>query len=120
MFGLQQKIVAIFVVAIAWACIASAHAFTSTEGKFIIDFPADPQFTKSDMKNKAGNPYVLNSWQVDKDGGWWAVASSSYSTPITETFDEPVKGFVSGVKGKLISQSNIQQRGIKGREAVVT
>lgn len=108
------------VIACAIATTAAfAYAFTSPEGNFTADFPAVPAMTKSKGKTNDGIAFDQYNWSVSTTHNYWAVAMIVYSGHASYNYDNGVKGVLAAVKGKLRTQKEIDQGGIKGREVIV-
>ncbi len=112
-------LISIFIASAVAATTAFAYAFTSPEGNFTADFPAVPAMTKSAGKTNDGISFDQYNWSVSTNHNYWAVAMIVYSGHASYNYDNGVKGVIAAVKGKLRTQKDIDQAGIKGREVIV-
>jgi hypothetical protein len=110
------RLICIVVACVIGASTADAYRFTSPEGKFTAEFPAAPTLNKTNGKTESGIPYDQYMWSIANKDGSWAVAMGIYSKAVTKDYDANIRGAVTAVKGKLLSQKIIEQSGAQGRE----
>jgi hypothetical protein len=98
---------------------ANAYTLTSPEGHFTAVFPGQPNLQKSSGKTTAGISYNQSTWVFDSGIEAWLVILATFSQTGTKDFAPSISAAVASVKGKLVSQKNIQQNGAAGVEILI-
>src|SRR5262245_54721900 len=86
---------------------AAAYTLVSQEGRFTVEFLAEPKLEKFNEKTDAGDYIDRSQWLLDRGTTAWIVTYSDY--PLADVqrigpetmYDNSTQGAVEAVKGKL-------------------
>jgi hypothetical protein len=118
------------VLSLVVACLvmvgqAAAYTLVSQEGRFSIEFLAEPKFEKFNEKTDAGYFVERPQWLLDRGTTAWIVSYGDY--PLSDVqrigaenmYDNSTRGAVEAVKGKLEQSVSVNTSGVQGREIFV-
>ena len=119
------RLLSLIIVCMLMAGHAAAYTLNSKEGRFTAVFPAEPKFTKENLKTSAGYFVDQFQWLLDQDAVAWLVIYGDY--PAAEVkrlgsetmYDNGMRGSVEAVKGTMIRSESINHSGVRGRDSLV-
>lgn len=118
------------IIVAGFLCVASTGAaefksFTSKEGKFKIEFPAQPTESKQNVPSPIGQLTAnLFTAEIPQSMSVYVVAYTDYPANLVKKSDDAVldgarDGCVKNVQGKLLSEKKLTLDKYPGREIAV-